>query len=97
MQVADPLAIHSAEVSNVIVWGNPTSTSALDVLHGTVRRGLRVVPVQNCVDDELVQIMSQAVRERTTAIVQVSIVPALLLIMHSADILTSKLDCIASL
>ena len=79
MQVADPLAIHSSEVSNVIVWGNPTSTSALDVLHGTVRRGLRVVPVQNCVDDELVQIMSQAVRERTTAIVQVSIVPALLL------------------
>ena len=83
MQVADPLAIHSSEVSNVIVWGNPTSTSALDVLHGTVRRGLRVVPVQNCVDDELVQIMSQAVRERTTAIVQVSIVPALLQIMST--------------
>ncbi|CAL5219078.1 g842 [Coccomyxa viridis] len=77
-QVADPLAIHSSEVSNVIVWGNPTSTSALDVLHGTVRRGLRVVPVQNCVDDELVQIMSQAVRERTTAIVQArNLTPAL--------------------
>lgn len=72
MQVADPLDIHASLVSNVIVWGNPTSTSVLDVLHGSVHAsGGSSIPLQNCVDEELIQIISQAVMERTDAIVQV--------------------------
>ena len=72
MQVAESLDNHASMVSNVIVWGNPASTSALDVLHGTTQGVGGSVPLQNVVDEELVQIMSQAVRERTGAIVQVS-------------------------
>ncbi len=64
--------IHAALVSNVIVWGNPTSTSVLDVLHGSVHAsGGSSIPLQNCVDEELIQIISQAVMERTDVIVQV--------------------------
>ena len=73
VQVADALNIHASMVSNVIVWGNATSSSVLDILHGSVRGERGFVSLQNCVDEELVQIISQAVRERTALIVQVSI------------------------
>ena len=72
LQVADALNIHASMVSNVVVWGNATSSSVLDILHGSVRGERGYVPLQNCVDEELVQIISQAVRERTALIVQVS-------------------------
>ena len=71
MQVADALNIHASMVSNVVVWGNATSSSVLDILHGSVRGERGFVSLQNCVDEELVQIISQAVRERTALIVQV--------------------------
>ena len=73
MQVADALNIHASMVSNVIVWGNATSSSVLDILHGSVRGERSFVSLQNCVDEELVQIISQAVRERTALVVQVHI------------------------
>ena len=72
VQVADALNIHASMVSNVVVWGNATSSSVLDILHGSVRGERGYVSLQNCVDEELVQIISQAVRERTALIVQVS-------------------------
>lgn len=71
-QVAEPLDIHASMVSNVIVWGNATSSSVLDVLHGSVHGQNRLVPLRNCVDEELAQIISRAVQERSEAIVEVS-------------------------
>ena len=70
--MADALNIHASMVSNVIVWGNATSSCVLDILHGSVRGERGFVPLQNCVDEELIQIISQAVRERTASIVQVN-------------------------